>query len=130
MEYLDKIKSFEDLVVWKKSMVLTKEVYLLTRTFPDDERFLLTNQIRRAVISIPSNIAEGFGRHSDKDYLHFLYISRGSLYELKTQLYIARALAYLPTKKNKVDELLLEVGKLLNGTIRKIKDGLDYNLCD
>ena len=56
MEYLDKIKSFEDLVVWKKSMVLTKEVYLLTRTFPDDERFSLTNQIRRAVISIPSNI--------------------------------------------------------------------------
>ena len=92
MEYLDKIKSFEDLVVWKKSMVLTKEVYLLTRTFPDDERFSLTNQIRRAVISIPSNIAEGFGRYSDKDYLHFLYISRGSLYELKTQLYIARAL--------------------------------------
>lgn len=102
-------------------MCLTKNIYLLLRSFPEDEKFALTSQIKRAVISIPSNIAEGFGRSSTKDYLHFLYIARGSLYELETQLYIAKALEYMPIKENEIDPLLQEVGKLLNGTIRKLK---------
>ena len=117
-------------MVWQNSRKLVKQIYDLTGKFPLEEKFGLANQIQRAAVSIPSNIAEGYGRNSDKEMIRVLSIAKGSLYEVETQLYIARALGYLPTKKNKVDELLLEVGKLLNGTIRKIKDGLDYNLCD
>ena len=122
--------NYRNLMVWQNSRKLVKQIYDLTGKFPLEEKFGLANQIQRAAVSIPSNIAEGYGRNSDKEMIRFLSIAKGSLYEVETQLYIARALGYLPTKKNKVDELLLEVGKLLNGTIRKIKDGLDYNLCD
>jgi len=89
MEY-----NFERLIVWQKAMLLVRQVYCLSKTFPADERYALTDQLRRAVVSIPSNIAEGYGRSSSRDYAHFLSIARGSLYETVTQLMIAQGLGY------------------------------------
>lgn len=86
---------FKQLVVWQKSMELVRIVYGLTKTFPADERYALTDQLRRAVVSIPSNIAEGNGRASNADYGHFLSIARGSLYETMTQLQVAEDLGYM-----------------------------------
>jgi len=86
---------YTDLIVWQKSMELVEVVYRLVRTFPADERFRLCDQLSRAVVSIPSNIAEGNGRESSADYSHFLKIARGSLFETMTQLEIARRLGYL-----------------------------------
>ena len=86
---------FKNLIVWKKAMELTKLVYGLVRRFPAEERYALADQLRRAVASIPSNIAEGNGRAGNKDYAHFLAIARGSLYEVVTQLEIAQGLGYI-----------------------------------
>lgn len=83
---------FKELIVWQKAMELVREVYRLSKQFPADERFALTDQLRRAVVSIPSNIAEGNGRAGNKDYAHFLSIARGSLFETMTQLQIAEDL--------------------------------------
>ena len=80
---------YKELDVWKESKDLVKEIYLYTVNFPSSEQYGLTNQIRRAAISVPSNIAEGVGRNHSKDTLRFIYIARGSLYELETQLIIA-----------------------------------------
>ena len=85
----------ENLQIWKLGVKLAKDVYLLTERFPKREIYGLTDQIRRAAVSIPSNIAEGKGRSTAKDFVHFLNTARGSLYELKTQLYIAREIEYL-----------------------------------
>ena len=74
--------SYQDLIVWQKSMQLVKEVYTLVKTLPKEEQFALSDQMRRAVVSIPSNIAEGYGRNSTNDYIRFLNIARGSKYEL------------------------------------------------
>lgn len=80
-------KNYIDLDVWKEARILSKEVYLISSNFPNDEKFGLTSQIRRAVLSIPSNIAEGCGRNHPKDSIQFFYIARGSIYEVETQLY-------------------------------------------
>ena len=80
------LKSYKELIVWQKSMTLVKELYKLTESFPENEKFGLTSQMRRASISIPSNIAEGWGRLSRINYIQFLRISRGSLFELETQI--------------------------------------------
>jgi four helix bundle protein len=88
----------KDLDVWKRSIVLVKEVYAMIKSFPDDERFGLVSQIRRSAVSVPSNIAEGAARSSDKKFIQFLYISLGSLSELETQLIIAYELSYLNNK--------------------------------
>ena len=92
---MGKIKSYKDLLIWQKGIEITEKVYLITNNFPQNELFSLTNQIRRASVSISSNIAEGFGRNSTKSYMNFLKISRGSLYELETQLIIADRLNYI-----------------------------------
>ena len=84
-----RIETFEDLRVWQDAQVLVDAVYRLTQPFPSEEQFGLTNQLRRAAVSIPSDIAEGWGRGSRKDYIRFLRTARGSLYEVKTQLVIA-----------------------------------------
>ena len=114
-----KVKSYEELVVWQKAMELTKRVYALQKNLPKEEVYALGDQIRRAAVSIPSNIAEGFGRESDKDFKHFLSIARGSLFETKTQLQLADCLGYL-----RLDEELArrfdEVGKLINGLSRSL----------
>jgi four helix bundle protein len=89
-----KIRSYKDLLVWQKAMTLVKEVYLLTAKFPADERFGLTAQMRRAAVSVPSNIAEGHARQGSKEYLQFLSHAGGSLAELETQTLLAISLNY------------------------------------
>ena len=89
------MEDYRDLVVWQRSMELVKKVYIATRLLPKEELFVLTSQLRRAVNSIPSNIAEGYGRHSRNDYLRFLNIARGSKNEVETQLQICLMLDYL-----------------------------------
>ncbi len=81
-----RVEKYEDLIAWQKAYALVLRVYQLTKDFPADERYGLTTQMRRSAVSIPSNIAEGFGRHSRDDYLRFLDIALGSTYELETQL--------------------------------------------
>jgi four helix bundle protein len=124
------IQSYRDLNVWKKSMNLVLEVYKLSRLFPKEEQFGLTSQIRRAAVSIPSNIAEGHGRIHIADYLRFLSISRGSLMEVETHLEIAVRLDYLTRHQiTEAREISAEVGRILNGLIRALieKNGSSSN---
>lgn len=86
------MESFREPVVWQKAMILVEEAYRLTRSFPKDEIYALANQTKRAAVSIPANIAEGYGRQSTADYIRFLLMARGSLYELRTHLEIAMRL--------------------------------------
>lgn len=102
--------NFEELIVWKDSMKLTKSIYLVCLEFPGDERFGLTTQIKRSAVSVPSNIAEGAGRNSDKEFLRFLSISTGSLFELETQLLLAADLDFI--NLDKVNSLLDDVADL------------------
>ncbi len=87
--------NFKELIVWKDSMKLAKSIYLVCLEFPGDERFGLTTQIKRSAVSVPSNIAEGAGRNSDKEFLRFLSISTGSLFELETHLLLAADLDFI-----------------------------------
>ena len=114
-----KVKSYEELLVWQKAMLLAKNVYCLQKQLPKEEVYGLGDQIRRAVVSIPSNIAEGLGRESKSEFKHFLSIARGSLYEVKTQLQLAEDLGYLQIGPNTLT-LVADVGKLLNGLSRSI----------
>ena len=113
------VKTYEDLVVWQKAMLLAKRVYGVQKQLPKEEMYGLGDQIRRAVVSIPSNIAEGFGRDTDKEFRHFLAIARGSLFETKTQLQLAESLGYL-TIDSEVFALFDEIGRLLNGLCRSL----------
>ena len=109
------------LTVWQKAMDLVEEVYKLTRLLPKEEIYGLTNQLRRAVISIPSNIAEGYERNSLKEYIHFLSIARGSNSELRTQLQICIEVGYLAEENvTEVIELSDEVGKMLRAMTMKL----------
>jgi len=112
------LKTHKDLNVWQESVKLVKNIYALTSKFPKDEVYSLTAQIKRSVISIPSNIAEGAARDSNKEYIHFLYISLGSLAELDTQLIIAKDLKFIDEKDfEEVIEKLDNIGKMLSGLI-------------
>lgn len=116
------MKAFRDLIVWQKSMDFVTEIYNETKSFPDEERFGLTNQLRRASVSIPSNIAEGFGRKSDGDFSRFLSFALGSNYEVQTQLEIAYNIGYLEDKVFKPLILKLEeIDKMLKGLKSKLK---------
>ncbi len=109
------IKSYKDLTVWQKSIELVIEIYKLTKNFPKDEIYGLTSQIRRASVSIPSNIAEGFSRKHRKEYSQFIRIAFGSGAELETQLIISKKLKYSNDNEyQKVDSLLIEIMKMLN----------------
>lgn len=114
---------YRDLVVWQRSMELVKLVYGLTKQLPREETFALSNQLRRAVVSIPSNIAEGYGRNSKQDYLRFLNIARGSKNEVETQLQICLMLDYLrPEAIAEAQAACTEVGKMLNALIASIEN--------
>jgi four helix bundle protein len=114
------ITTYRDLIVWQKSFALSVKVYELTKTFPQNEMYGLTNQMRRAAISIPSNIAEGY-RRSKLEYKNFLRISFGSASELETQLLISNELKYCDSAKiQPLMFLIEEVLKMLNVIIRKI----------
>jgi four helix bundle protein len=114
-----KIKSFRDLEIWKRSMKLVEEIYNLTRTFPKDEIYGLTNQLRRSAVSVPSNIAEGFARFHNKEYRQFLFMSLGSCAELTTQLIIASRLHYAPEKI--IDAMIDETEQISKMTMSLIK---------
>ena len=110
--------SYQNLEVWKKSMVLVKIIYEAVKGFPKEEMYALTSQIKRAAISVPANIAEGIGRNYKKDTIQFLHIARGSLYELETFLNIAVMLYMLNKNQfNEIEVQLKECLRLLNGLI-------------
>ena len=116
------INSYKDLKVWNKAMDLTTMVYDALKTFPPKEEYGLSSQMRRCSVSIPSNIAEGYGRNSTLDYCRFLQIALGSAYELETQVELARRLDYVDNDTaNKLATQLTEVGRMLNSLINKIK---------
>ncbi len=115
------IKTFRDLIVWQKGMALAKEVYKATSVMPDAERFGLTAQMRRAAVSIPSNIAEGYARQSRIEYIRFLKVTRGSLAELRTQVLLGRELGFLQTS-DALGPLLDETERLLAGLIRSLRE--------
>lgn len=115
------IRSYRDLVAWQKAYALGLEVYRSTSSFPNDERFGLTQQMRRCALGIASNIAEGYGRSGRTDYCRFLKIARGSLYELDTQMSFAGDLGYLPTAMlQPLKTQLDECERVLAGLIRAI----------
>jgi four helix bundle protein len=111
-------KRYQDLIAWQKAMELAKSVYQATQTFPGDERFGLTSQMRRAAVSVASNIAEGQGRLSKGEFKQFLGHARGSVFEVETQTMLATDLGFLAKPQSeKVIELTSEVSRLLNGLI-------------
>lgn len=115
------VKSYKDLIVWKKAMDLVEMVYQVTKEFPREELYGLANQLRRAAVSVPSNIAEGHARKSTAEFRNFLSIARGSLAEVETQLLIAKRLGYINTQR--VESILLiqvEVNKMTNALIGKL----------
>lgn len=116
------IKTHKILDAWKLSVDLVTEIYFLTGNFPKDEIFGLTNQLRRASISIPSNIAEGAARNSQKEFIQFLYIALGSQQELDTQLLISRNLNFITEDSyHQITDKVQTIGKLLNGLIKYLK---------
>ena len=110
-----KIEDYKDLIVWQRSMELAEEVYRLVKKLPKEELFALSDQIRRAVISIPSNIAEGYERNSTTEYIHVLSIAKGSKAELETQLLLCTKIHYLNNSDiEKSISLIQEIGKMIN----------------
>ncbi len=116
------IKTFRDLIAWQKGRVLVKHVYQVTTAMPASERFGLTSQMRRAAVSIPSNIAEGYARQSLADYLRYLRMARGSLAELETQLVLAEDLGFLRVSEP-VAAVLAETDRVVQGLIRSLDRG-------
>jgi four helix bundle protein len=115
------IRDYRDLFVWQKAMDLVELVYRVTQSFPKEEIYGLTSQVRRAAVSVPSNIAEGQGRFSDQEFRRFLSISHGSLRELETQILIAARLSYMnESSKCEVLALASEVGRLTNGLLNTL----------
>lgn len=108
-------KSYKDLIVWQKSISLVKDIYLVANLFPDTEKFGLSTQLKRAAVSIPSNIAEGYGRSHPKERKQFILMARGSTTEVETQLIIARELGFITTESfKKLDDHLTEILKMLS----------------
>ena len=114
--------NFKELKVWQSAMLLTKAIYVITDQFPEKEKFGLTSQIRRSAVSIPSNIAEGSGRGTDKDFVHFLHISFGSACELETQITLANGLTYVShLQTEEKNEQIQEIKRMLIGLKKKLK---------
>ncbi|NQU52513.1 MAG: four helix bundle protein [Bacteroidetes bacterium] len=110
------MNNFRELNVWQKAMNLVTQIYKSTKYFPKEEQFGLTNQIRRCAVSIPSNIAEGAGRDSSKDFNRFLSIALGSSFELETQLIISKELEYISIESsNSIENELIEIQKMIRG---------------
>lgn len=116
------VKSYRDLVVWQKSMELVENVYKLTASFPKNEEFGLKSQMRRAAVSIPSNIAEGQARNHPREFLQFSHIAMGSLSEVETQIEVSVRLSILSAKEvEKATSLCQEVGKMLHGLANSLQ---------
>ncbi len=114
----DKDFSYRNLIVWQKAMQFTRQVYMMICNFPAIEKFALADQLRRAAVSIPSNIAEGCGRASNRDYAHFLSIARGSLYETMSQLEMAKEFGYLESI-DEAEALAAEISRMLTTLMKK-----------
>lgn len=114
------MSDFKELEVWRRAIELVASIYELSGGFPESEKFGLTNQLRRAAVSIPSNIAEGSARHHAKDFIHFLRIADGSAAEVETQLIIASKLKYITLEQAITDEVVV-VRKMLAGLIKSIR---------
>jgi four helix bundle protein len=120
---MNEIKSYKDLLIWKKGITIVKLIYQLVKTFPQEEMYALSSQLKRASVSIPSNIAEGYGRNTDKLFSHFLDIARGSLFEIETQLIIAKELGFI-TNLELFQELLNQIeeeSKMINAFSKTLK---------
>ncbi len=115
------VKTFRDLIAWQKAMELAEHVYRVTERMPETEKFGLTVQMRRAAVSVSSNIAEGHGRQARPDYLRFLRMARGSLMELETQLMLAERLRFLRLPENLID-IQNETDRVLQGLIRSLEN--------
>ena len=120
------IKTYKDIKVWQKGIALIKDIYLLSAELPDSEKYNLQSQMRRAAVSIPCNIAEGYGRNSNKDFQRFLFIALGSIFELQTQISISFELAYFNEEYfNKNYEKPREIERILCSLIESNKDFID-----
>lgn len=122
------VQHYRELIVWQKAIALVEKVYRATDSFPKTEIYALTNQIRRSAVSIPSNIAEGQGRESTREFLHFLSVAHGSLMELETQITIAHRLQYIdkPQEQTLLD-LTAEVSRMLSGLKSSLNKKLATN---
>jgi four helix bundle protein len=117
----NKIKSFKDLNIWQKGIELVENIYQITKDFPKEEQYSLSAQIKRAAVSIPSNIAEGFRRKHNKEYKQFLYIALGSCAEIETQLIIANKLNYIKNEKRKELIVLIDyICRMIMNLIKKL----------
>ncbi|HOZ56152.1 MAG: hypothetical protein BWY51_00575 [Parcubacteria group bacterium ADurb.Bin316] len=125
---MDKIKTFTDLKAWQEGHSLVIKIYKLTKKFPKDETYCLTTQMKRAVISITSNIAEGFGRQGYKEKIQFYYLAQGSLTELKNQILVAKDVGYINNEELKnIAEKANNTHKILQGLIKTSKTFLNHN---
>lgn len=117
-----KSSNYKELKVWQKAMDLTVEVYKLVKLLPKEETYALSDQMRRAVVSIPSNIAEGQGRNSDKEFIQFLSFARGSLWELETQIEICLRIGYIDQSlTTNIYKLIAEISKMINALSNSLK---------
>jgi four helix bundle protein len=122
------VKSYKDLDAWKLGMNLAKKIYEITEKFPDSERYGLSSQMRRASVSIPSNIAEGSGRNHKKEFVQFLYLARGSLLELETQIELSKMMKFLDNDQYKtIIGLLNRTHRVINGLIFALKKSRTTN---
>lgn len=119
------MNSYRDLIVWQKSIDLVTLIYKMTVSFPKEEKYSLASQLKRSAISVPSNIAEGYGRKYSKDYSRFLQIARGSLFEMQTQIEISKNVGFVSSNDLKpIEGLCLEIEKMLNSLISKINSSI------
>lgn len=121
---MTEIRSYKDLLIWQRGFQIVIAVYKLVKSFPQEELYALTNQIKGASVSIPSNIAEGYGRNREKSFNHFIDIARGSLYELETQLLLSKELEFVTDNElfNEILNLIEEESKMINSFSRKLKN--------
>ena len=120
---MTEIKSYKDLLIWQKGIDISIKLYELVEDFPKEEMYALASQLKRAAVSIPSNIAEGYGRNSTQSYIHFVSISRGSLFELETQLIVAQKLKFIKNERLFSDLMnqITEESKMINSFINKLE---------
>ena len=121
---MGEIKAYKDLLIWQKGIKIVSLVYQLVNSFPQEELYALKRKIKRAAVSVPSNIAEGYGRNTDKSFSHFLDISRGSLFEIETQLHIANELGFITTQHlyNEILSQIEEESKMINAFSKTLKN--------
>ena len=120
---MSEVKSYKDLLIWQKGIEIVSMTYSLVSSFPKDELYALSSQIKRSSVSIPSNIAEGYGRQTTQNYIQFVRIARGSLFELETQLLLANKLGFVNDEKlfMELSTQVIEEGKMINSFLNKLE---------